>query len=225
MRTFRRFPIFPTRVLTASAFALLFAFPAGAASTDPAPTAPTAPAIPAVPPEKAAKAISSIAIANPEFETAKQGTADSPEGWIAMQHAGSPSYKVTLDEAVRRKGKRSVRIENTGPEPVGTVQQALSAAPYRGKTLRFSGWLRTEGATGNVFGTGAGLMLNSMRGGYPHVYSQMQGNAVNGTTDWTRYEVVLAVPIDADHLEIGVLLFGPGTAWFDDAALDIVAAR
>jgi hypothetical protein len=161
----------------------------------------------------------------PSFETAKEGTVDIPDGWIAMQHAGKPSYKVALDESVRRNGKRSVRIENTGPEPVGTVQQALSAAPYRGKTLRFSGWLRTEGATGNVFGTGAGLMLNSMRGGYPHVYSQMQGNAVNGTTDWTRYEVVLTVPNDADHLEIGVLLFGPGNAWFDDAALDLLTPR
>jgi hypothetical protein len=50
----------------------------------------------------------------------------------------------------------------------------------------------------------------------------MRRNAVHGTTDWTRYEVVLAVGSEADQIEVGMNLFGPGIAWIDGTTLDVV---
>ena len=95
--------------------------------------------------------------------------------------------------------------------------------PYRGKTLRLSAWLRTEATTGNRFGSGAGLKLHSVRGGYPLDVAEMRRNAVHGSTDWTRYEISLKVPAEAEQIEAGLVLFGPGKAWIDDVALDVVA--
>jgi hypothetical protein len=45
---------------------------------------------------------------------------------------------------------------------------------------------------------------------------------VKGTTDWTRYEVVLDVPEAALRLAFGPVLTGTGQVWADDFALDVV---
>lgn len=183
-------------------------------------SAPEAKAPPAVPPEKAAKPVASVPLVNAGFESTAQGKAGSPDGWWAVQHAGPVSYTFRPDTAVKRSGERSLRVTNVGPEPFGSVYQTVQAAPYRGRTLRLSAWLRTEGATGNGFATGAGLKLHSARGGYALDVIEMRQDAVHGTTDWTRYEITLKVPAEAEQIEAGLTLFGPGSVWIDDVALD-----
>jgi hypothetical protein len=177
---------------------------------------------PAVPPEKAAQPIASVALVNAGFESTQPGPHGAPEGWFAVQHAGPKSYTFTPDATKPRSGERSVRVENTGPEPFGSIFQKVGAAPYHGRTLRFAAWIRTEGAKGNRYGAGAGLNLHAMKGGYPVARVTMRKDAVHGTTDWTRYEVALKVPDDADYIEVGLNLFGPGSAWLDDVALDVM---
>jgi hypothetical protein len=177
---------------------------------------------PAVPPDKAAKPIARIALVNAGFESANAGKLGAPEGWWAVQHAGPESYRFRLDDAVRHEGGRSLRVENVGSEPYGMIYQPLDAAPYRGKTVRFAAWIRSENAAGNRFGKGAGLHLQTLRRGFPLDVASMRRNAVHGTTDWTRYEVVLAVGSEADQIEVGMNLFGPGIAWIDGTTLDVV---
>ena len=179
---------------------------------------------PAVPPEKAAKAIASIALVNPGFESTRPGQLGAPDGWWAVQHAGPKSYTFELDTAKARSGERSLRVENVGPEPFGSIYQKVAAAAHRGRMLRLAAWVRTQDAKGNRFGAGAGLILHAMRGGYPVAHIMMRKDAIAGTTDWTRYEVRLAIPADADEIELGLNLYGPGIAWLDDVALDVVAA-
>ena len=182
--------------------------------------APTGP--PLVPPERAAQAIASVPLANPGFESAAPGRLGAPDGWWGIQHAGPLSYTFTPDTDAPRSGGRSLRIDNVGPEPFGSLYQVVPAAALRGKTLRFSAWLKTRDAKGNVYGSGAGLKLQSMRGGYTVDHAQMRMDSVAGTTDWARYEVHLKVAGTADQVEVGVTLFGPGTVWIDDVALDAV---
>ncbi len=208
----------PTPIAVVAALTLLAPL-AGAAGSDPSAIPP------AVPPQKAAKGLEAVPLSNAGFEIAKADAPETPDAWILMQHAGEPAYVLSVDADKPRAGRRSGRLQSIRSEVFGSVSQALPAAPWRGRTLRFSGWMRTRDVEGNDFGRGAGMFLNSMKGGYPLVYSQMQANAVQGTTEWTRYEVLLKVPDDADTLEIGFIVYGPGTAWFDDAALDVVAAR
>jgi hypothetical protein len=177
---------------------------------------------PAMPPGLAEKALAPIALVNPGFESAKAGSSVAAEGWAGIHHASNVSYTFTLDDKIFRSGTRSLRIDNTGPEVVGIISQAISALPHRGKTLRFSGWIRTHDTKGNPFGAGAGLMLQAMAYGSPQAFAHMRENAINGTTDWTRYQLKLTVPQDAQLIEVGMMLFGPGAAWLDDAALDVV---
>ena len=115
-------------------------------------------------------------------------------------------------------------MENIGPEPFGTIYQSVDATPYRGKKIRLAAWIRTERAAGNRYGAGAGLNLHAMNGGYPVVHVMMRKDAIHGTTDWARYEVALNVPGEADQIELGLNLFGPGIAWLDDVALDVMDA-
>jgi len=215
-------------MLRALQFALALAVAATglAAAQEPAPQpARAARAIkppPAVPYDKAAKPLASVPLVNAGFESTVPGKVGSPEGWWVVQHAGPLSYTFEPDVTIRRSGERSLRVTNVGPEPFGAVYQTVAAAAFRGKTLRFSAWLRTEGTTGNRFASGAGLKLHSVRGGYPLELTEMRRDAVHGTTDWTRYEITLKVPAEAEGIEAGLVLFGPGRVWIDDVALDVV---
>jgi hypothetical protein len=205
------------RALARIAFAAFATLALPAVADEPAAARP-----PRVPPEQAARPIAPVPLANAGFESPAPGRQGAPDGWVAIQHAGPLSYTFTLDGEVFRSGARSLRIDNVGPEPYGALYQVLPAAALRGKTLRFSAWLKTRDAKGNVYGSGAGLKLQSMRGGYIVDHAQMRMDSVGGTTDWARYEVHLKVASTADQIEVGVNLFGPGTAWLDDAALDVV---
>ena len=73
-------------------------------------------------------------------------------------------------------------------------------------------------------GAGVGLKLHAVRSGYAVGFAQMKKDAVRGTTDWTRYEIALRIPPDADDIEVGLTMYGPGTAWLDDVALDVLEA-
>lgn len=183
---------------------------------------PAAPRPPRVPPEQAARPVASVPLANAGFESPAPSRQGAPDGWVAIQHAGPLSYTFTLDGEVFRSGARSLRIDNVGPEPWGALDQVITATPWRGKTLRFSAWLRTRDAKGNAHGAGAGLAMQTRHGGYVVDQVRMRTDAVGGTTDWARYEVHLEVARTADQIEVGVNLFGPGTVWIDDAALDVV---
>ena len=50
----------------------------------------------------------------------------------------------------------------------------------------------------------------------------MQQRAIKGTTDWTRYEIVLDVPDEAQRLAFGILLAGGGQVWMDDLKFEVV---
>jgi len=164
-----------------------------------------------------------VPLANPGFE-GRIASAGQPEGWVTIQHAGNVSYLFTPDHDAPHSGERSLRIDNVGPEPYGAVYQIVDAAPYRGRTLVFSAWMKTKETKGNRFGTGAGLLLQAMKNGYPDAVKQMRRNAIGGTTEWTRYQLELVVPADAQKVEVGLNLFGPGTVWFDDALLELLPA-
>jgi hypothetical protein len=163
-------------------------------------------------------------IVNPGFESTGAGNGGNPEGWWSLQHAGSPSYAITLDSAVRHTGEYSVLSTNIGPEPFGALVQSLPALPWRGRTLRLSAWLRTEGVTGNRFGKGATLTLQAMSGGYPVAHNHGKESPATGTAEWTRREVALLVPPLAEKIEIGMLHFGPGKVWVDDFAIEALPA-
>ena len=50
----------------------------------------------------------------------------------------------------------------------------------------------------------------------------MEDRAIRGTSDWTRYEVILPVFEDSQMIVFGVLLCGTGQLWLRDIHIDVV---
>ena len=192
---------------------------AACATTAPPPHAPVV-----TPPPSAAKpaapaapaATSGSSIANPGFESTAPGRRNNdPEGWFSHQHAGDLSYKFALDTVEPRSGARSLRIDNVGPEPYGAIAQSISAEPYRGKTARLSGWLRTRDTSN------AALTLLVLANGVPLANNFMGDQAVKGTTPWKRYTITVPVAPNAEFIEVGAMMQGKGTLWLDDVEVSV----
>jgi hypothetical protein len=136
------------------------------------------------------------------------------EGWYLS--GDSPAkYELKRAAAARHGGEFGASLSSTsaGPEDFGTVMQVVRAAPYRGKRVRLTGWVRTEGARSaqmwlRIDGVAESLAMDNM-----------DGRAVTGTTGWSRQAIVLQVPTEAEVLAFGVFLIGAGSLAVDDFEL------
>jgi hypothetical protein len=54
-------------------------------------------------------------------------------------------------------------------------------------------------------------------------FDNMQARAIQGTSDWRNYAVVLDVPKDATGIFFGVLLNGSGSVWMSDVQVEAVS--
>ena len=126
---------------------------------------------------------------------------------------------------LRRKGCRStsgcavVIAPATVPGVAGNLMQSVSAAAYRGKTVRLRAWLKVEAASPEDRGQ---LWLHVLRPvGKPGFLDNMDDRPVR-PTEWTACEIVAEVDADAQFLDFGVTASGRGRVWVDDITFDIV---
>lgn len=100
----------------------------------------------------------------------------------------------------------------------GNIMKSIKSELYSGKTVKMTGYVKSEKVK-----SWAGLW---MRVDYYDTavlsFDNMQRRAIKGTTDWTKYEVVLFVPMEATSISYGALLDGIGQIWFKDITLEIV---
>jgi len=155
---------------------------------------------------------------NLDFEGGSAGTG-GPDGW----GGGGEGYVLGVENANARAGAGSGRIANTtgraGEEGFGTLTQCVNVDGWKGKRVRYSGWLKTAGATG----TGAGLWLRIDGVDMAIVgFDNMMNRAVRGDADWKAHAMVLDVPKEATAACFGFLIAGPGTVWGDDLKFEIV---
>jgi hypothetical protein len=218
-------PISGRRAAFAPRIALFaLAFAATACASPPSERTAGHPATPAIAPGPARThpvsppAGQRVVLVNAGFESTQSASTGGPEGWYSYQHAGDTSYLFELDEAVPRGGARSLRIDNVGPEPYGSVAQDVPRSEFAGKTVRFSAWLKTRG----VDSGGASLFIIADVTGSSFVYNFMPGAEVKGTHDWARYSLTLAAPALTNRVRVGATLEGKGTVWLDDAELEVL---
>jgi hypothetical protein len=201
------------RYLALPALALLAAC---AATPVPQPAAVVTPPPASVPAARAPGAAQGVALVNPGFESTVPGRRNNdPDGWFSHQHAGEISYKFAIDTADPHSGQRSLRIDNVGPEPYGAIAQSVDVRPYRGKTARVSGWLRTRDSAN------AALTIAVLANGVPLANDFMADAAVKGTTGWKRYTLALPIARNAEFVEIGAMMQGKGSLWLDDVELQV----
>jgi RNA polymerase sigma factor (sigma-70 family) len=141
------------------------------------------------------------------------------EGWVkSAPGSDAPDYRMDLDSNGRRPGVPSPFLTPAIERPDGyaCLMQNFRAEDYRGRRLRYSGYLKTEGVTGVAC---LWLRLDgpkSIRAWNHNIYP------VRGTTEWTRYEYVLDVAEDSLGIAFGISLDGKGTVWVDSIAFEVV---
>lgn len=156
-----------------------------------------------------------VALANPGFEDGP-AQPSCARGWYCSMHADPTSFRFTLDESGGAGGKRSLCIEPVKREPWGMATQALLDPQLRGKRIRFSLAVRTEG----VAGRGAGPIIVA-HGGSGQRLAHVE-RWVGGTQGWQRLSVEMDVPADARDVQMGGELDGRGRACIDDARLEVL---
>ncbi len=125
--------------------------------------------------------------------------------WIRdVAHTGQRSVQAKVDEGAR-------------PTWVTFRQAAIPIAP--GRRYRFRGYVKADNVRGragwfvHVLGDRGRFLLNRVL------------SAGEGTYDWRRVELQFVAPEGARQARVGTVLFGTGTAWFDDASLEALEAK
>ena len=100
----------------------------------------------------------------------------------------------------------------------GTIMKTIKSDLYLGKTVKMSGYVKSESVK-----SWAGLWMRvDYYSAEVLAFDNMRDRKIRKTKDWTKYEVVLFVPMDATSLSYGVLLDGTGQIWFKDVTLEVV---
>jgi hypothetical protein len=149
---------------------------------------------------------------------------DLPTGWFK---AGSDpkSYDMGIDKGAGLDGKNAATIKSNQKKinGFGTLMQDCLPDNYLGKRVRMSGMLKTQdvsdwsGLWFRIDQKGSDKTL-----GFDNMHDGKKDRSIKGTTDWTKYEIVLDVPLDASNLTYGALLVGTGQIWFDDIKFEVV---
>jgi hypothetical protein len=171
-----------------------------------------------------ALALGTLAVSLTVVSPARATAPEPPKGWI--QAGQDPAdYEMAVDPTGGRNGGACAYIKAKTPEAktFGTLMQQFDASEYKDKRLRLSAWVKSAGVR-----KWAGLWMR-IDGppdgrGFPAAlgFDNMQNRPIKGTTDWTRYEVVLDVTKQAVAVNFGILLSGAGQAWLDGVAFDVV---
>lgn len=145
-----------------------------------------------------------------------------PAGWFA---AGSQpkKYDMGVDAGAGQSGKNAATIKSieSVSNGFGTLMQNSSASKYLGKRIRMTGYMKAKDVK-----SWAGFWLRVDKTGSQTslAFDNMQNRAVQGTTDWKKYEIVLDVPTEATNLAYGALLSETGQIWFDNINFEVVDA-
>lgn len=132
------------------------------------------------------------------------GVAEAQEALGTWDFEGAKSLdQGKLDDKERHGGLKSLRLEADA-----TATQTLDAAATRGKRVKVTGWVRTGGAP-------AYLWVKATGGSADNVCEDVRKRGTKNAKGWTRVEVTLQVPHDAEVVTWG-LATGKGAAWFDD---------
>lgn len=137
----------------------------------------------------------------------------TPDGWDLYVLPGSDA-RGAADTAAYH-GKYAAAIEMPGAHPANPVlnwSQNIQA-DLAGKTLRVSGYIRTENATEAAIWIQC-WARNPVR--VVHGATTFDTTPVYGTQDWQPVQMTVDVPQNTDFVTCRCVLRGRGTAWFDD---------
>ena len=149
------------------------------------------------------------------------GGPQMPKGW-GKTGSEPQNYEMHLDTSVKHSGGASATMRSTASvtkEGFAAAIQSIRPDEFRGKRVRLSGYLKSEGV---AEWSGLWLRIDAEDPAIMLEFDNMGDRPVKGTSDWKKYEIVLDVPSEAAEIVYGFLLNGKGQVWADDFELAAV---
>lgn len=146
-----------------------------------------------------------------------------PDGWFVTGNKYR-SYDIGTAVSEGKDGKNCATIQSKEKRIRGfaSLMQTASATKFLGKRLKMSGYLKVQDVKKYA---GFWLRLDSYNEKHKYKmlgFDNMSNRKINGNIGWTKYEIVLDVPVETTKIAYGALLFGTGKIWFDDITFEIV---
>ena len=148
----------------------------------------------------------------------------TPSGW-SFDAPRKAEFEVGLDKNIAHSGTQSAymcsKVKN--PKPFAYLMQCFNPHEYLGKRLRMSAWVKTKSVESacqlwirvDVEGR------STNRTGVCH--DNMADRPIQGSTDWTQYDLVVDVPKKSYNIDFGLMLLSSGEAWLDDITFESVS--
>jgi len=172
------------------------------------------------PARSASPSIQAIPLVNPGFEDGTLG--QTAPGWSTPQAILDAGYSIRTAEERPESGKKCLQIARAGakknPQAFGVSAQAIDAAPYRGKRVRFTAAVRVEGGSHDT----AQLWMRVDRPDGARGFFDNMGDRPVTSASWQKVQVTGPVAADAESIKVGFLLPEGGRAWFDSATLEVL---
>jgi len=153
---------------------------------------------------------------NPGFEDGLVGgIGEAPEGWRFGSNGGY--FSMTTRNSCY-SGTQCAMVQSTrshSPDQKGFLFQIVEASPLRGKPFRFRAAVRAK-VTGP---DGARLLVRIHQPDGSSCFFDNMADRPITSEEWTFYEITGNVCPDAKDLELGMQLWGDGSAWMDDVSL------
>ena len=142
----------------------------------------------------------------------------TPRHWF-FHGSATADFAFARDTTIAHAGRASVRLTAAAdPSGFAGAMTTFPAAPYLGRHVEFSAFLRTA----SLEGQGAAVWARADGARSTVAFVTTQGTrVVGGSKDWTLVSVEMDVPADAVMLFFGAFSTARGTLWIDDAAVDV----
>lgn len=155
--------------------------------------------------------------------TGDELAAQMPDAWVLVGQDAA-DYRLRLDPEVAHSGSSSMRLEARGNRrrsQWAASVQLVDATAYRGKRMRFRGYLRAD----DVDSGGLWVRVDGiLEGKYAMLaLDNSEDRRVEGTLDWETREIVVDIPPEGVTILIGAMLTGDGELWVDDLSFEAVA--
>lgn len=159
---------------------------------------------------------------NGDFESKE--SSHRPSNWMFLPER--KEYRISLESEGAFQGSLCARIQADPVSESGyfvNLMQAIDAAPYLTKRVRFRAAVRVVGGGEKTHGH---LWLRADAKGdggnvVPVLFDNMEDRPIT-SAKWSHYEIVGEIPSGTNSISIGFFLIGPGELWIDDASFDLV---
>ncbi len=145
----------------------------------------------------------------------EEGSGDEPTWW--KHDAGDFDHRASWVHEAPYLGQKCLKLEVTPGAQNSWISTRQKSIPIEaGRTYTLKGWVK-----------GQDVSPGASTDWYIHVATPDDPHAINrglsaggGTFEWTQVSLTFTTPVDAVDASVGTMLWGTGTAWFDEVILE-----